>query len=48
MNIIYEYIKNLQIFITRPFFAVASQFLYLRDQGEKAHPMAPLSYVLAQ
>jgi len=36
--------KNvLQIFITRSFFVVASPFLYQRVQGEKAHPMAPLS-----
>ena len=38
--------KNiLQIFITRSFFVVASQFLYQRVQGEKTHPMAPLSDV---
>ena len=38
--------KNiLQIFITRSFFVVASQFLYQRVQGEKAHPMAQLSGV---
>ena len=36
--------KNiLQIFITRSFFVVASQFLYQRVQGEKAHPMALLT-----
>ena len=38
--------KNiLQIFITWSFFVVTSQFLYQRVQGEKAHPMAPLSGV---
>ena len=42
---IYELIKNRQILITRPFFVVASQFVYQRAQGEKAHPMAPLSGV---
>ena len=35
------------MFITRSIFVVESQFLYQRVQGEKAHPMAPLSYVLA-
>ena len=39
--------KNLQIFITRPFFVVASQCLYQRVQEEKAHPMALVSDVWA-
>ena len=39
--------KNiLQIFITRSFFVVASQFLYQCVQGEKVHHLAPLSGVL--
>ena len=35
------------MFITRSIFVVESQFLYQRVQGEKAHPMASLSYLLA-
>ena len=38
-------LKNLRIVIIRPFFVLASQVLYQRVQGEKAHPMAPLSCV---
>ena len=38
-------IKNLRIFITRPFFVAASHVLYQRVQWEKAHAMAPLSCV---